>query len=68
MTCPELAQFLNALGVTNKNGRDHNGPVLWDTKTLRRKLGRARKAIVAKSLPSGVRFTTDVVQDGSPTQ
>lgn len=51
MTCPELAQFLNALGVTNKNGRDHNGPVLWNTKTLRRKLGRARKAINGRASP-----------------
>jgi DNA invertase Pin-like site-specific DNA recombinase len=47
MTCPELALLLNALGVTNKNGRDNNGSVLWTTETLRRKLGRARKAIDA---------------------
>jgi hypothetical protein len=51
MTCPELAQFLNALGVTSKNGRDHNWPVLWDIKTLRRKLGRARETIVVKPMP-----------------
>ena len=49
MTCPEIALFLNELGVANENGRANDGPVLWTPTTLRRKLGRARNAINAIS-------------------
>lgn len=68
MTCPDLAQLLNTLGVTNKNGRDHGGPVLWTTETLRRPLRKARKRIDPRAIPPGGRFTIDVVQNGSPAQ
>lgn len=51
MTCPDLAQLLNTLEVTNKNGRDHNGPVFWTAETLRRPLSKARKIINARAIP-----------------
>ncbi len=50
MTCREITQLFKELGVANDNGRANDGPVPWTPTTLRRKLAKARKAVMENSL------------------